>query len=146
MNRTIAFLVAACALGLVALLMKAPVASVPSPAPVPPPAPVVQPTPPPPPALPPPEVVTKPGSLTLNGKLSHPYVVPGSSDVFATLEVSAVDVPGARRAPLEQLDERDSLAIVHYGSDVKGMPSRKVTPENREAMRRYIERIIDDGG
>ncbi|MBK7862843.1 MAG: VWA domain-containing protein [Archangiaceae bacterium] len=176
MNRTTAFLVTACALGLVALVVKAPAPIAPAP-PRPPPAPVVvtppepDPAPPPAPDLPP---AARPGSLTLNGKLSHPYVVPGSSDVFATLEVSAVDVPGARRAPvnmalvidrsgsmsgqkladakraakelLRLLDERDSLAIVHYGSDVKGLPSRKVTDENREVMRRYIDRLYDDGG
>lgn len=176
MNRTIAFLVTACALGLVALVVKAPGASTASTAaPVPPPKvilPYVQ--PPNPPDVQPPPPASKPGSLTLGGKLSHPYVVPGSSDVFATLEVSAIDVPGSRRAPvnlalvidrsgsmsgaklanakraarelLDRLDERDSLAIVHYGSDVKGLPSRKVTEENRQVMRRYLERLIDDGG
>ena len=173
MNRTTVFLVSACALGLIALVVGAPGQKH-----VPPP-PVVTPLPLPPPPAPapepaPPPATAKPGSLTLSGKLSHPYVVPGTSDLFATLEVSAIDVPGARRAPvnmalvidrsgsmsgaklinakraakelLDRLDERDSLAIVHYGSDVKGLPSRKVTDENREAMRRYIERLIDDGG
>ncbi len=174
MNRTTAFLVTACTLGLIALVVKAPGPSTTPQPPPPPPTPVVVPVPMP---APPPvkdAPVAKPGSLSLTGKLSHPYVVPGTNDVFATLEVSAIDVPGSRRAPvnmalvidrsgsmsgaklqnakraakelLDRLDERDSLAIVHYGSDVKGLPSRKVTNENRDAMRRYIERLIDDGG
>jgi len=176
MNRTTVFLVTACALGLVALVVGVPGMKTPTSAPTPPPPAVVvqppAPVPPPQPAVVVPS--SKPGSLSLTGKLSHPYVVPGTSDVFATLEVSAVDVPGARRAPvnmalvidrsgsmsgpklqnakraakelLDRLDARDSLAIVHYGSDVKGLPSRKVTEENREVIRRYIERLYDDGG
>jgi Ca-activated chloride channel family protein len=173
MNRTFAFLASAAALGLIALVVKVPGPA--APIPTPPPAPRHDvPSPAPQPQPQPPAPVAKPGSLTLNGKLSHPYVVPGTSDVFATLEVSAVDVPGARRAPvnmavvfdrsgsmagaklanakraarelLDRLDERDSLAIVHFGSDVKSLPSMKVTDENRERMRRFIERMIDDGG
>jgi Ca-activated chloride channel family protein len=182
MNRTIAFLVAAVSLGLVALVVKAPGPSSPAPAPAPtlPPAPepgrlkgMFGPAAPAPNPSPPPDSA-KPGSLTLSGRFSHPYVMPGSTDVFATLEVSAIDLPGEQRAPvnlvlaidrsgsmsgaklsnakraakelLDRLDEGDSLAIVHYGSSVQGLPSRKVTGENREAMRRYIDRIIDDGG
>ncbi|MBL8952499.1 MAG: VWA domain-containing protein [Myxococcaceae bacterium] len=181
MNRTTVYLVSACALGLVALVMGVPGTKAPTPAPPPAPLPVPAPAPvvvvQPPPieqVAPVPVASSKPGSLSLTGKLSHPYVVPGSSDVFATLEVSAVDVPGARRAPvnmalvidrsgsmsgaklqnakraakelLDRLDARDSLAIVHYGSDVKGLPSRKVTEENREVIRRYIANLYDDGG
>ena len=51
-----------------------------------------------------------------------------------------------RRKDHARLDDRDSLAIVHFGSDVKSLPSMKVTDENRERMRRFIARMIDDGG
>jgi Ca-activated chloride channel family protein len=175
MNRTLVFLASACALGLIALVVKVPGPSAPTPPPPPKlePLPGMMPRTPQPPPQPKPEA-PKPGSLSLTGKLSHPYVVPGTSDVFATLEVSAVDVPGAQRAPvnmalvidrsgsmagaklanakraakelIDRLDERDALAIVHYGSDVKTLPSMRVTDENRERMRRFIERMIDEGG
>lgn len=117
---------------------------------------------------------THPGSLTMTGKLSHPYLVPGTSDLFATLEVSAVDVPGAKRAPVnlslvidrsgsmsgekiaqarraalrlvDLLEQSDRLAIVHYGSDVRAFPGAFATPENKDRMRRYIRNISDEGG
>ncbi|HLM45634.1 MAG TPA: VWA domain-containing protein, partial [Myxococcaceae bacterium] len=40
----------------------------------------------------------------------------------------------------------DRLAIAHYGSDVKSLPSLPASPSNRERMLRYIEGIWDDGG
>jgi Ca-activated chloride channel family protein len=101
-------------------------------------------------------------------------VVPGTSDVFATLEVKAAEVPGAARAPvnlalvidrsgsvsgtkLEQarraalrvvdlLDEHDRLAIVHYGSDVRALGGLFATPENKARMKRYIRSIQAEGG
>jgi Ca-activated chloride channel family protein len=110
----------------------------------------------------------------MTGKLSHPYLVPGTSDLFATLEVSAVDVPGAKRAPVnlalvidrsgsmsgekimqarraalrlvDLLDDADRLAIVHYGSDVRFFAGEFATPENKDRMRRYIRNISDEGG
>ena len=108
MNRTTAFLGIAAALLLTAVVVGLPKHGptvTPSP-PVPPPPQVVPQQP-----QPPPVVVGNPGSLTMTGKLSHPYLVPGTSDVFATLEVSAVDVPNAKRAPVNL-----SLVIDRSGS------------------------------
>ncbi len=170
MNRTLAFLVTAAALGLVALVVK-----LPGPSATPPPptvAPKVEPQKPPEP--PRPEPKGTPGSLSLTGKLSHPYLTPGSSDVFLTADVTAVEVPGSRRAPvnmalvidrsgsmagekivharqaalalLDQLDEHDRLTVVHFGSDVSVLPGAMVTDDNRRRMRGFINHIIDDGG
>jgi Ca-activated chloride channel family protein len=169
MNRTSAYIALAAALLLVAVVVGLPKSNG-TPAPTPTPAP----SPSPAPAPAPPVAVNHPGSLSLTGKLSHPYVVPGTSDVFATLEVSAVDVPGARRAPVnlavvidrsgsmsgdkiaqarraalrlvDLLTENDRLAIVHYGSDVRFFPGAFASTENKERMRRYIRGISDEGG
>lgn len=114
------------------------------------------------------------GSLKMTGRLSHPFVGLGRSDVFLTVDLSAVDVPGGERAPLNlalvvdrsgsmsgfkltqakqaakqlvsQLRATDRLAIVHFGSDVKSMAGSFATPENKERMISYIEGIWDDGG
>ncbi|MCU0698755.1 MAG: VWA domain-containing protein [Myxococcaceae bacterium] len=169
MNRTSAFIALAAALLLVAVVVGLPksTGAPPTPAPAPTPTPTATPAPPP-------LAGNHPGSLSLSGKLSHPYVVPGTSDVFATLEVSAVDVPGARRAPVnlavvidrsgsmsgdkiaqarraalrlvDLLDEHDRLAIIHYGSDVRFFPGAFASTENKERMRRYIRGIADEGG
>jgi Ca-activated chloride channel family protein len=173
MNRTTTFLVIAAALGLVALVVKLPAQTV-----------VVKVAEPVKVALPSPEPVvvvrpaeapkSTPGSLTLSGKLSHPYVTPGTSDVFLSLDVTGVDVPGAKRAPvnlslvidrsgsmngekiaharqaalalLEQLDEHDRLAVVHYGNDVTVFPGTFVTDDNKRRLRSFISRIQDEGG
>ncbi len=114
------------------------------------------------------------GSLTMTGRLSHPYVGLGQSDVFLTVDLKAVDVAGALRAPLNlalvidrsgsmsgfkltqakqaakqlvsQLTANDRLSIVHYGSDVKSMAGAFATTENKERMLAYLEGIWDDGG
>ncbi|MEW6433577.1 MAG: VWA domain-containing protein [Myxococcota bacterium] len=168
MNRTTAYLGAAAALLLTAVIVGLP--RIPPPTPAPAPTPVPSPAPPPTPPMP----VARPGSLSLTGRLSHPYVVPGTSDVFATLEVTAVDVPNSSRAPvnlalvidrsgsmsgakIEQarraalrlvdlLDEHDRLAIVHYGSDVRALGGLFATPDNKARMKRYINSIQDEGG
>lgn len=169
MNRTTAFLGIAAALLLTAVVVGLPKST---PQPPPPPTPT-EPTPPPTPPAPPP-VATHPGSLSMTGKLSHPFLVPGTSDLFATLEVAAVDVPNSKRAPVnlalvidrsgsmsgekiaqarraalrlvDLLDENDRLAIVHYGSDVRAFPGAFANPENKDRMRRYIRNISDEGG
>lgn len=173
MNRTTAFLAVAAALLLIAVVVGLPKAATP-----PAPAPVVNapvPTPTPVPiSVLVPVPVTNPGSLSLTGRLSHPYLVPGTSDVFATLEVSAVDVPGSKRAPVnlavvidrsgsmsgakienarraasrlvDLLDENDRLSVVHYGTDVSVMSGVFATPENKVKLKRFIANIVDEGG
>ncbi len=114
------------------------------------------------------------GSLKMTGRLSHPFVGLGRSDVFLTVDLSAVEVAGAARAPLNlamvidrsgsmsgfkltqakqaakqlisQLTQHDKLSIVHYGSDVKSMAGSYATTQNKERMLAYVEGIWDDGG
>lgn len=114
------------------------------------------------------------GSLTMTGRLSHPFVGLGHQDVFATVDLVAVDVPGKQRAPvnlalvidrsgsmsgfklnqakqaarqlISQLSPTDRLAIVHYGSDVKSLDGMLATPANKEKMFAYVDGIWDDGG
>lgn len=174
MNRTSAFLGAAAVLLLLAVVVGLPKLS-PTEAP-PPPTPVVNVPPPvePPPPAPVPVPVANPGSLSLSGRLSHPYLVPGTSDVFATLEVTAVDVPGAKRAPVnlalvidrsgsmsgakienarraamrlvDLLNDDDRISVVHYGTDVNALGGLFATAENKVKLRRYIANITDEGG
>lgn len=171
MNRTLAFLVAAASLGLVALVVKLPTAA-PQPPPAPPPAVVVQ--PPAPTPAPAPAPVSSPGSLSLSGRLSHPYLATGQSDVFLSVDVTAVDVPGSKRAPVnlalvidrsgsmsgekivharqaalalvDQLDEHDRLSIVHYGNDTVTFAGQFATEDQKQRMRRFIRNIVDEGG
>ena len=119
-------------------------------------------------------VTAKDGSLSLQARLSHPYVGTGRQDLFLTVDVKAVDVPGTERAPVNlalvidrsgsmsgfklnqakmaarqlvsQLRPQDRLAIVHYGSDVKAMAGEPATSDGKERMLRYIDGIFDDGG
>ncbi len=160
MNRTVAYFGAAGALALVAILAGMPAKPFTQ-------GPTTEPLRPPPP-------VSSDGSLKMVGRLSHPYVLPGSQDLFVTVDITGAEVPGAERSPVnlalvvdrsgsmsgykleqakkaavrlvEQLKDSDRLAIVHYGSDVKFLPGQLATPANRERMVRYIEGIWDDGG
>lgn len=171
MNRTSAFLATATVLLLLAVVVGLPRVSTPPPSP---PLPVVDAPKPPPPAPPAPVPLSIPGSLSLSGRLSHPYLVPGTSDVFASLEVTAVDVPGAKRAPVnlavvidrsgsmsgakidnarraamrlvDLLNDDDRLSLVHYGTDVSSLGGLFATPENKVRLRRFIANISDEGG
>ncbi len=124
--------------------------------------------------LPPPPVSTGSGALTMTARLSHPAILPGQNEVFVTVDVTGVEVPGATRSPVNlalvidrsssmsgyqlqqarqaarhlvgQLGPDDRLALVHYGSDVQSLPSLAATPANRERMLQYIDGIWDDGG
>ncbi|QRK04670.1 VWA domain-containing protein [Archangium violaceum] len=159
MNKTVAFVSLAAGLALTALVLGLPRLAPPHPAsPVPTPRPAT----------------ASNGSLTMTSRLSHPYITPGSADLFVTVDLTGVEVPGSRRTPvnlavvidrsgsmsgykLQQarqaarhlvglLGPEDRLAIVHYGSDVKSLPALPATPSNRERMIQYIEGIWDDGG
>lgn len=172
MNRTTGFLALAVGLLLVAVVLGLPNLKH-DPAPPPQPEPKVeapQPTPPEPKV----EPTGKPGSLTLTGRLSHPYLAPGTSDLYASLEVSAVDVPGSKRTPVnlavvidrsgsmsgakienarraanhlvDLLAAGDRLAIIDYGTDVEVYAAREATEVNKAAMHRFINRIEDNGG
>jgi Ca-activated chloride channel family protein len=169
MNRTTTFLAAAGGLALLAVLVGLPKLrsegqthrpAVPSPLPV---------------AMPTPSTPTpRDGSLKLESRLSHPYVTPGQSDVFLTLDLTAADVPGAERAPVNlavvldrsgsmagqkldqakeaaqhlvrQLRDSDRLTLIHFGSDVRELRALPATDANKATMRRFIDGIIDDGG
>jgi Ca-activated chloride channel family protein len=167
MNKTVAFLALAGGLALSALVLGLPRGG------PPPPPTVVTPTPTPTPP-PPPVASTSQGSLTMASRLSHPYIVQGSSDVFVTVDLTGAEIPGSKRTPVnlalvidrsgsmsgyklqqakqaarhlvQQLRDEDRLAIVHYGSDVKSLPSLPATASNRERMLQYVEGIWDDGG
>src|SRR4051794_31713233 len=88
-------------------------------------------------------VVVADGSIRMEARLSHPYIGTGSSDVFATLDLTGAQVPGATRSPVnvalvidrsgsmageklfqakqaarklvEQLGEADRIAVIHFG-------------------------------
>ena len=169
MNKTFTYLALAGALALVALVLGMPRVA-------PPVVPhIATPVPTPVPPRPPPAVNTAShGSLSMTSRLSHPYITPGSTDLFITVDVTGAEVPGSQRSPvnlalvidrsgsmsgykLQQakqaarhlvglLRNEDRLAIVHYGSDVKSLPSMPATASNRERMLQYIDGIWDEGG
>jgi Ca-activated chloride channel family protein len=161
MNKTVALVSLAAGLALSALVLGLPhLGQPPHPA-----TPVVTPTPP---------ATATNGSLTMASRLSHPYITPGTTDLFVTVDITGVQVPGSKRTPVNlavvidrsgsmsgyklqqakqaarhlvgMLGPEDRLAIAHYGSDVKSLPSLPATPSNRERMLQYIEGIWDDGG
>ncbi len=162
MNRTGIFLAVAGVLALIALVAGVPRFS--RPTAITRPDPLIAPTP---------KTVTN-GSLTMTGRLSHPFVGLGHQDVFATVDLRAVEVPGATRSAvnlalvidrsgsmsgfklnqakqaarqlISQLSPTDRLAIVHYGSDVKSLDGARATPANKEKMLAYVDGIWDDGG
>jgi Ca-activated chloride channel family protein len=159
MNKTVVFVSLTAALALTALVL-----GLPRLAPSHPASPVPTPRP----------ATASNGSLSMTSRLSHPYITPGSADLFVTVDLTGVEVPGSKRTPVNlavvidrsgsmsgyklqqakqaarhlvgQLGPEDRLAIGHYGSDVKSLPSLPATPANRERMLQYIEGIWDDGG
>lgn len=173
MNKTSTFLALAGTLALVALVLGMPRAVSPTP-PAPPQPHIATPVPPTPPPPPTPPAQASNGSLTMTSRLSHPYITLGSSDEFVTVDVTGAEVPGSQRSPVNLalvidrsgsmsgyklaqakqaarqlvnlLRDEDRLSIVHYGSDVKSMPSMAATSSNRARMLQYIEGIWDEGG
>lgn len=169
MNRTVLFLALAGGLALTALVLGMPRGGDTQPTPH-----VVVTTPPPPSPPVPVEPRVSSGSLQVTSRLSHPYVPVGPSEMYVTVDLTGAEVPGAKRSPvnlavvidrsgsmsgykLQQakqaarhlvtlLHDEDRLAIVHYGSDVKSLPSLPATASNRERMRQFIDGIWDDGG
>jgi Ca-activated chloride channel family protein len=163
MNRTALFVAAAMGLALTALVVGLPKTSA-----------HPDPTPERPTAIPTPPPAQADGTLKMKGRLSHPYVAIGQSDLFLTVDLEGAELPGQERTPVnlalvidrsgsmhgqklaqaknaarhlvQQLKATDQLAIVHYGSDVKTFASRPATPENKERMNQFIDAIIDDGG
>ncbi len=162
MNRTTAYLSVACGLALLALVLATPRS-----------AGGASPTPAPSPTPPPIATVTN-GSMRLTARLSHPAVQPGTSEIFATVDLSGQELPGAERAPVNlalvidrsgsmagrklveakqaarhlvgQLRGSDRLAVLHYGSDVRTLPGMNATDENKARMLEFIDAIDDDGG
>src|SRR5687768_7930580 len=96
MNKTFTYLALAGALALVALVLGMPRGA---PAPVPHIATPVS-TPPPPPRPPPAVNTASHGSLSMTSRLSHPYITPGSTDLFITVDVTGAEVPGSQRSPV----------------------------------------------
>lgn len=167
MNRTTLFLGAALLLALAALVLR--------PAPAQPPPATYAAVPPSPAAAPPVTAPPpSPGAVQLEARLAHPYFPVGTSEAYAVLDIQApLAAPSPERAPvrialaidrsgsmqgeklehakraarhlLSLLTERDQLAIVHYGSDVRRLPELRVTPSNRERMAAFIDSIHDEG-
>ena len=166
MNRTLALFATAAALVLAALLI-GPRLSSPTAAPPPP----VHPAPPPPPVA---TVSGSSNAIALTARLSNSVVPEGSSSVYLTADLVGRAAPNAERSPVdlavvidrsgsmagdklryakqaaeslvEQLTDKDRLAIIQFGSDVVTFPSEPVTAANREAMVSFISRIQDSGG
>lgn len=160
MNRTGIFLAVAGVLALIALVAGVPRFSRPT-------GPTVG------PVISPPKTVSN-GSLSMTGRLSHPFVSLGRQELFATVDLEAVEVPGSTRTAvnlalvidrsgsmsgfklnqakqaarqlISQLAPTDRLAIVHYGSDVKALEGMLATTSNKEKMFTYVDGIWDDGG
>ncbi|MDP1920339.1 MAG: VWA domain-containing protein [Myxococcales bacterium] len=165
MNRTGIFLGVAGVLALVALVVGLPRAGGTTTTP-----PVVE----APPIVSPPPSTSSNGSLSITTRLSHPFVMIGTNDVYLTADIKAVEQKGSGRSPVNlalvidrsgsmsgfklnqakqaartlvgQLRSEDRLTIVHYGSDVKAMEGIFATPENHDRLLAYIDGIWDDGG
>jgi Ca-activated chloride channel family protein len=119
-------------------------------------------------------VVVADGSIRMEARLSHPYIGTGSSDVFATVDLTGAQVPGATRSPVnvalvidrsgsmageklfqakqaarklvEQLGDADRIAVIHFGSDVRTFQGARATGSTKEQLLQYIDGIEDEGG
>jgi Ca-activated chloride channel family protein len=91
MNRTGIFLGVAGVLALVALVVGLPRAGGTTTT-----SPVVE----PPPIVSPPPSTNSNGSLSMTTRLSHPFVMIGSNDVYLTADIKAVEQQGSSRSPV----------------------------------------------
>jgi Ca-activated chloride channel family protein len=170
MKLTWAFAATAAGLTLLAALATLPLASQQPFAPAVRPAAVA---PAPQPIQPAPAATATAGALTLKARLSSSYIIAGTSEVHAVIEVQAARLAAEERRPVnlavvidrsgsmmgeklaaaklaatslvDQLGPRDRLAIVHYGSDVQSLPSQPATADGKERMRMFIAGIPCDG-
>ncbi|MBZ4334023.1 VWA domain-containing protein [Corallococcus interemptor] len=114
------------------------------------------------------------GRVELTGKLSGAYVKAGPGEAFAVFELKArapekqqrvpvnlalvvdrsgsmdgsklVDAKRAAQELVRQLRDGDRLALVHYGSDVKVVPSVEINDATRRELLSTIDAIQVNGG
>ncbi len=125
------------------------------------------------PGIPQPTRPSTNGSVSMTTRLSHPFVALGTQDVFATVDLRGVELSEPRSAVnlalvidrsgsmsgfkleqakqaarqlISQLGDKDRLAIVHYGSDVKSLDGLLATAENKATLLAFVDGIWDDGG
>lgn len=115
------------------------------------------------------------GTLTLKSAMSHGYMARGSQDVYATIDVTALEHKGGKRPPMNislvidrsgsmtgdkivqarsaakhlvgLMGSADRLSIISYASDVTvDVPSMHMTPSSKYRMLRAIDGISVGGG
>jgi Ca-activated chloride channel family protein len=113
------------------------------------------------------------GTLKLTGALSTKFLTAGDQELFAVLELSTIDFPPGEPSPagvaiiidrsastagrrlllakkaalaiLAGLTEQDYLTVIRVSNNAESLPLQKVTAENREKMRVYIEEMRAEG-
>lgn len=113
------------------------------------------------------------GSLELSAKLTPRYLGNGRQDVFAVLELRALDFPPGERPPasvalvidrsastagrrlliarkaalgvIDGLREEDHLTVISVSDRPHVLPVAPMTPENREKMRAHVAKLHAEG-